>query len=105
MLFLFGLITSAFIYTSIPAIPYLSIGLIIFNQIQNYERKVILRKQCLLSSLILYSGIVFILKLFICIFLYLGLVFPYNDVWYKTFGIGVNPHDKSSSAWLTTFFV
>lgn len=105
MLFLLGLISSAFINTSIPALPYLTIGLIIFNNIQNYDRKVILRKQCLLSFLILYSITVFLLKVFISVLLYLDLVFPYNNIWYKTFGIGVKPHDKSAAGWLTTFLI
>ena len=105
MLFLLGLISSAFIFTSIPALPYLTIGLIIFNHIQNYERTVINRKQCLLSFLILYSGGVLILKIFISIFLYFDTLFPYDDIWYKTFGIGVKPGDKSAAAWLPTIFV
>ena len=104
MLFLLGLISSAFIYTSIPALPYLTIGLIIFNNIQNYEQKVIKRKNCLLTFLIIYSIAVFLIKVSISVLLYFDIL-PYDPIWYKTFGIGVKPHDKTAAAWLPTFFV
>ncbi len=103
LLFLIGLIGSSLIYTSVPSLVYLIFGIIFFNQIFNYEDKLITQKIKWCYTLLVYSCSVLVIKIIVSILIALD-VMPYSAIALKTFGVPIKPNNYSAELWLPTLF-
>ena len=86
IIFLVGLVSSTAIFISALALPYFIMGIILFNQIHNYEWTVLNRKHAILIVSAIYSLLVFVVKLILSFLVLLKIVFP-SPLLFQTLGI------------------
>ena len=96
-----GLIACSLIYSSIPSFVYLITGIVLLNQIQNYERSALNQVFRIQLFLITYAGCVFVIKVFISIAIAVKLL-PYNAAWCKSFGFPLDPDKMTVWSWIST---
>ena len=97
---LLGLVGASAIFVSALALPYFVVGLVLLNQIHDYSRSVLTCKHRLLLATVLYSALLFFLKLAACLLLFYGVFTPPSFA--RTLGLAVAEGGFQWRDWLFT---